>query len=461
MKPFQLKQVLTAKITKNRDNHHPVHPQPRSGHRIVSSDQYVYSFGGFNDKISLNDPNVGSTWPQTCPLFQELWRFCKTTRTWTLLECDTDCPLPKELVSHCATLLTENGQQKLIIFGGSSYPFGDRSSNRMYICDLKNLKWSLVYYNNFNDIDLENVDMILDYEFYNDNGNIPQPGYGQAIAIDSIGNNNIYICGGTNFNGTEYNLNVHRFEWSTKRWTRLADSSMTTLLDMTIKARYRHEMVYWCEKLYVIGGGICSSEMMAPDYRGDDGVERHHPFSTEVIPTFNLTSNCWSLTSTTSAITGDHSQAPAPRYGHGCCLFQSDVYVVGGTNEQIVFADVWRLHLPTMTWTEMVHCPLPKPLYFHSASITPAGEFTIFGGVHNISGTKKRSNILYSGWMTIPSLQVMARDKLLQLARYLAYWKNAKVSSLLDDKNDVPYLSIEMLEWFLNQHGISRTLFLN
>ena len=122
------------------------HPQPRSGHRIVSDENYIYCFGGFNPDVPPSDAFMAAdpVWRETKPLFQELWQYSKTTRTWTHLV--TEGEAPRELASHCALLWPNNST--LLVYGGSGVPFGQSSSNKIHLCDLKTKKWSRVTYAN-------------------------------------------------------------------------------------------------------------------------------------------------------------------------------------------------------------------------------------------------------------------------------------------------------------------------
>ena len=208
-------------------------PLPRSGHRIVSTNQYIYSFGGFNPDA----PREHSL----APLLQELWRFCKLTQTWTLL--NTRGSPPRELVSHCQLLLSD---RTLLVFGGSGFPFGSRSSNKLYTCDLVNLQWNLITPTNIDSEDL------------------PNEGYGQGMVLDRE-NDCIYVCGGTN--GYDYNLDVHRFDLISRKWTKLASTPSF------IESRYRLELGLWNQKLFIIGGGTSNSsfplDQVSFDYKFD------------------------------------------------------------------------------------------------------------------------------------------------------------------------------------------------
>ena len=76
---------------------------------------------------------------------------------------------------------------------------------------------------------------------------LPALGYGQAIEPDRE-NNCFYLCGGANNDGN-YSLDVHRFDFNTKMWTKLANTPDDIL------PRSHHEMVKWGERLYIFGGG--------------------------------------------------------------------------------------------------------------------------------------------------------------------------------------------------------------
>lgn len=50
-------------------------------------------------------------------------------------------------------------------------------------------------------------------------------------------------------------------------------------------------------------------------------------------------------------------------------LVAADLYVLGGTDSEEVFNDVWHLNLLSLAWTRL-SLTLPKPLYFHDAAFT-------------------------------------------------------------------------------------------
>jgi hypothetical protein len=130
--------------------------------------------------------------------------------------------MPRQLVSHSAVLI-DSGRQ-LLVYGGTGELIGEDNSNQMYVCDLDQLLWRLV-----------------DYQ----NDDLPKPGYGQAVLYDQE-ERVLYVCGGTD--GNNYWLDLHRFELDTGRWKLLARTPAH------IDGRYRHKMALWQRKLFILGG---------------------------------------------------------------------------------------------------------------------------------------------------------------------------------------------------------------
>ena len=203
-------------------------PKPRSGHRIVVDEDYIYVFGGFNSSITSSNVQA-DVFELTKPLFKELWRFSKLTRTWQNLPCTGD--VPNALVSAGLIMLNRN---YLLTFGGSGFPFGSNNSNDVHICDLRTLEWTEVMCDVGDDFEPEN----------------PLPGYGQAVVLDRD-NRILYVCGGTD--GGNYNCDVHQLHIPTKKWTLLYRNYDPDL------GRYRHEMALYKGSLYLIGGGTSNN----------------------------------------------------------------------------------------------------------------------------------------------------------------------------------------------------------
>jgi len=78
-------------------------------------------------------------------------------------------------------------------------------------------------------------------------GDVPLPLYGQGVVMDG---KYIYSIGGTS--GYEYEMDVHRLDLSTRKWE-LLHKSLGDIQEP--EPRYRHEVVYYKDRIYIFGGG--------------------------------------------------------------------------------------------------------------------------------------------------------------------------------------------------------------
>ncbi|XP_015111371.1 kelch domain-containing protein 10 homolog [Diachasma alloeum] len=334
-------------------------PRARSGHRIVCDDKYMYSIGGFNPCIPDDDPEMSKdeVWRESKPLFKELWRFNLATKKWERYPGQKNLPI--ELASTAVLLF----QHKLIVYGGTAVPFGESCSNKLYACDLENGSIG----------ELPAV------------GSLPDPQYGQALVTT---NNFIYTVGGTT--GYEYTCDIHRYDLRMGLWESVYICSGRDPMEPS--GRYRHELAFDGRRIFVLGGGT--------------SVES---FGFSEIPAFDVETNRWSILHTHGD--GSQSRYPGPRRCHGAVQYLDaesesvNVIISGGFCGNRDYRDVWRLNLKSLQWTKIVNCSLPKPLYFHSVAVTPAGKMYTFGGiVETQNEMTKRTNDVHSAWLIIPSL---------------------------------------------------------
>lgn len=116
-------------------------PKPRSGHRIVYYNGKIYSFGGYNPAVELNDPEMDELWPDSKPLFKELWELNLSTGRWT--KCEMKGEVPEQLASHTAVMHPlEPGV--MLIYGGTGAPFGITTSNTIVTCHLESRQFRLI-----------------------------------------------------------------------------------------------------------------------------------------------------------------------------------------------------------------------------------------------------------------------------------------------------------------------------
>lgn len=203
-----------------------LNPKARSGHRMVADEAGdLYSFGGFNVQVPADDGELSREpeWQKYKPLFQELWKFNWRTKRWKKLRTTGD--IPDKLVSHCMCYWNE----KIIIYGGTGLPYGDNSSNKLTIYHIAKNYWEVI-------------------EPLSDPSRSPVEMYGQACICDEQ-RGEIYVVGGTN--GSQYSLDVHKFNLYNKKWTVL---HKTTELAYEPGCRYRHEIALYNNKLYLFGG---------------------------------------------------------------------------------------------------------------------------------------------------------------------------------------------------------------
>ncbi|CAN8002063.1 unnamed protein product [Ixodes hexagonus] len=313
-------------------------PKPRSGHRIVADGNNVYAFGGYNPDNEGADPSSF--------LFRELWQFNTYNQRWTNLKMSGE--LPTELASHAALLHCD----KMLVYGGTGVPFGERISNRLYVYDLRSRHWDLVP----------------------TSGDRPYEQYGQAMCFFK---GHLYVLGGTT--GFEYSMDVHQLSMADLSWRRLpADTEPTR--------RYRHELATHGDYIIVLGGGTA-----------------HSSLSLRKLPAFHTGRLAWE---TLSSLADPVHGFPSKRRCHSCVQYKDRAFVCGGHSGTRVLDDLWELDLRRLQWTKLP-VSLPSPVYFHSAAVTESGQMFVFGGVTAVDGSS-RCNSLWSVWVAVPSLLEMA-----------------------------------------------------
>lgn len=213
-KPYRLEQLMPV-------NMDPDLPKGRSGHRIVSDNSSVYSFGGYNPYVENHEAGFNGDGGDT-KLFKELWRFNLAINEWEKLSY-YDESLPKELASNAVVMKGHT----MIVHGGTGVPFGLSCSNKTYITNLKDDKC----------LKLIKV-----------KGEPPTPQYGQAMALKG---HCLYVMGGTS--GFDYSADIHCLNLKNGVWN--ATYICKGLSRFEPSSRYRHEVALYNSKIIVLGGG--------------------------------------------------------------------------------------------------------------------------------------------------------------------------------------------------------------
>ncbi|OXU26255.1 hypothetical protein TSAR_008733 [Trichomalopsis sarcophagae] len=341
-------------------------PKARSGHRVVCDERNLYSYGGFNPNIDRNDPDMQNdqSWTASRPLFKELWKFNFATKCWRRLPCQK--MMPNELASNAVVLRGGN----LVIHGGTGVPFGENCNNNVYICNVKDGEMHIIPAT----------------------GELPDPQYGQAVICHG---HYLYTVGGTT--GLEYTCDIHRFDLKNQVWESVYICAGRDQCEP--KGRYRHELAFDGRVIYVLGGGTASEA-----------------FGFAEIPAFDTFANKWM----TLCTQGDNKEKtfPAARRCHGLVQYVDErtnstlVVISGGYNGTQVFNDIWRLDLSILQWTCLTMCALPQPTYFHSTTLTPAGQMFTFGGIVKEDNEVARTDEIHSVWLTIPKLSEICWEAL-------------------------------------------------
>ncbi|KAH3819904.1 kelch domain-containing protein 10-like [Dreissena polymorpha] len=332
---------------------------PRSGHRIVLDRHCLYSWGGYNADLWERENDEHTRFP----LLRELLEFNFTIGKWRKLTTTGQCP--EGLASHTVIKINRH----LLHLGGSGVPFGQSNSNALFDLNLDTLEWKCI--------------------LPEDQDNAPRPKYGQAmVCVDGY----LYVVGGTS--GYMYDMDVNRLNLADLTWESLVPKSA-----YVPEERYRHEVVHFKDKLYMIGGGTALTA-----------------FPLNEIDSFDIVSHRWEkvLTKPYHRKSRPKGVYPSPRKCHSCHLVvdsmnqeNADIYLIGGMSESKIEQYLWRLNLPSLQWTMISpRLRLPVPVYFHASAISSEGCLCIFGGVTKIDS--ERTNSLQTVWLTVPSLQAMS-----------------------------------------------------
>ncbi|KAL3270195.1 hypothetical protein HHI36_009251 [Cryptolaemus montrouzieri] len=347
-------------------------PLPRSGHRIGADSSNFYSFGGYNPLITQDEEQTEQDdfWVNSYPLFQELWKFNFAAKMWHRYP--NSETLPVELASN-ALLLHRNLLMVFIcVYGGTGSPFGYRCSNQLYICKVNE----------------DNGEMAEIRAW----GKCPLPLYGQALVYH---NGYLYTIGGTT--GISYTCDIHRLNLKTFEWVDVF-LSKGQINGGEPEGRYRHEVAFDGENIYLLGGGTAD---LVYDF--------------DYLPTFNLERRDWKITKT---MKDGKNGIPAARRCHGAVQINVEdsiqIFITGGHDGENIFDDLWRLDLSNYQWTCFTQCRLPKEIYFHATASTPEGRLYVFGGIYSEEEKFIRTNSIYSTWLCIPKLSEMCWEAVLQ-----------------------------------------------
>nr|XP_054751517.1 kelch domain-containing protein 10-like [Lytechinus pictus] len=363
-------------------------PYQRSGHCCATDGINLYVFGGYHPEYVITDERNLRRIAQH-NIFRDLWCYNFATKTWH--EVKTSGSSPSETASMSMIL----SGSTLICFGGTLYPWGSKSNNKIYTLNLAERKWKVLQCS----------------------GTIPAK-YGQAM---SLHDGALYVYGGCRRISEEEHLfdsELHHLDMKTHEWSLILDKDHKENVTLThLRGMYRHGLAYYQDKIYVIGSSW--EELTSILY--------YHK-----VHVFDIAEGRWSWE---TAIPTEDNRYPQRRVYHSCAQWNSEVYICGGHDARyFVMDDIWCLHLPDLRWTQLI-TSLPVPSFFHSAAITDTKCMYLFGGVKNFAGRdhnvdRIRTKIIQKIWLAIPTLTELCWQNVLELCPKMAKLSKEELFSL-------------------------------
>ncbi|XP_076435999.1 kelch domain-containing protein 10-like [Babylonia areolata] len=367
-------------------------PVGRSGHSMVPDESNLYIFGGYNPlgrAVNQGQPTV----------LDELWKFNFATEKWTKIETES-CP------NTCASSCLVKHGSKLYVFGGTSYPFGQRSGNTVFVCDLEKPRETLQSSSSSGESSSEvlvsyqwDALQVADSQNTEDNDeNRPPKGYGQSIIFHD---HYLYTFGGAVGFYNEAIGDLYRLDLNTKTWEKMWPEGEMP------EGRYKQEVIRDEEGFFIMGGG-----------------RLHMAMPVHILHRYSFIENTWTKYRT---IPDPTFGIPKARSAFGFVQVDRDVYVCGGslygvnTQPHQVLQDIWHLSLTSFRWTQL-SSTLPEPMYFHRASVSPANYLYVYGGV--VMGGR-RSTKLYR--YRLPFQMPMLSE--LCWAKVCRAWKDDRLGS--------------------------------
>lgn len=147
-----------------------------TGHRVSCDDNNLFVYGGYNFEENNDSHN----------LYKEILCFNFVSKNWGVGNDDNnDDDLPEELASSAMLMYGK----MLVVFGGTSYPFGMQCSNKITLISLNT----------------DDTYRIQELKTHNDERDHPPGQYGMSIVSKD---NLMYTVGGTQ--GFDYTADIYR-----------------------------------------------------------------------------------------------------------------------------------------------------------------------------------------------------------------------------------------------------------
>ncbi|VVC45978.1 Kelch-type beta propeller [Cinara cedri] len=366
-------------------------PLPKVDHNIACNNDFIFSYACGHSLQPL--VNVGVTLG-TEHVEGSLWKYNFIAGLWENITCRN---FPGSLKFNSVLL----SGSIIFIHGGKGIRYHNQSKYQTFIGDLSN----------------EHNENGVEFEEIHCTDGIPKNGYGQPIIIDGQ-----YLYSVNGVAEHEHEMDVYRLDLSTKKW-KLLYEARGWHADTTYK--FKHEVAYYNKKIYMFGG------VHFPSTNTNAITGYMNMF--QKIHIFDLSSNTWQYSQTVPDCQNSFCY-PVNRIHHAwvqCVVQKEFVYMSGGYNGVKSFNDIWRFNLATLEWCLLKSFFLREPTYFHSMTITPAGQLYYYDGVvcktHLYSYSISPNDNIQCAWISVPKLHAICWDAMLY------YFKNQMLKSSFED----------------------------
>ncbi len=189
-------------------------PIGRSGHCCVADNANLYVFGGYNPRegpaFHITGGGPATFFNPSRQVMSELWVFNFATNLWHKSQAPG---IPQAAASSCMKI----NKKKLIVYGGTVFPFGHLMSNTVYVCDISErpFSWTRV-------------------ETKGTSDQYPPAAYGQSLILY---NDCIYTFAGAVSFYLEPVADLHSLSLSTLEWRNVNATGDTPT------GRYKQEIV--------------------------------------------------------------------------------------------------------------------------------------------------------------------------------------------------------------------------
>lgn len=307
-------------------------PSPRTFHRAVLYEGFMYVFGGF-DGVRRND--MYRLYLQDLSPEEDI----ENNPMTEMKPCDPNEAYAWLPVPYQGIVYSKRTGHSAVAYANSLYVFAGtdevRRNNDLYRYDLNTKIWAPVQAS----------------------GDLPKPRSG---AKGAAYNGGLYFFGGYTKKDGEYFSDFYRFNIGSLEWQRLGAGRLPA-------PRADHSLVLFESSLYIFGG-----------YDGKAKYSDMHAYS--------LTTYQWEEIHATGML-------PMPRFGHSAVVCGRAMYVFGGWDGHDTLDDLYEYTFSSRRWGELmdVEGVKPSPRYRHTA-VCCGPVMYIFAGVDK---AQTRFNDLY------------------------------------------------------------------